>query len=428
MFLSSHGTRRKPLTRLGGTVRLAAAACVALALGFADSASVSAATVTPPTTISSNCSADAAGPLSTWLNGLPAGSTVEFPSDGCYLIGSSLKIQSTSGLTIMGNGTTLDQATAGPKTKLRPIVLMTLDRNLAVSDLSIEGAYDGTNGGVNFEGDYGLLLEANSGVSLTGLKVKNIQGDFINLQAPDSGFTGSSHALNTNVSVTNSTFTNAGYHGLTIEAGDGVLFSGDTFSKIGVDAMDFEYDIYSTSFKNGKPTEAAEDHVTITDDTWKSFGDDWFASLQPQSPGVDEQDVVLSNNTLDSASPLVQVEGSTLNNGLTITGNTDSEPARSTSGGSITKPFVGSTMTIKDVSNVEIENNVFPVYDGTKNYYPNHPYLAALAANHVNSLDLESNSFDGALGVLNPSSSENSGIAECGNFYGVAGKRSDGVC
>ena len=126
------------------------------------------------------------------------------------------------------------------------------------------------------------------------------------------------------------------------------------------------YDIYSTAWKNGKPTEAAEDNVTITNDAWDSFGDDWFASIQPQLPGVDEEHVVLSDNTVDSASPCIQVKGSKLNNGLTITGNTGTKPARSTSGGSITKPYVGSTMTISHVDDVDIENNVFPVYDGTR--------------------------------------------------------------
>ena len=195
----------------GRILRLAAVAFVAIAaLVVANPVDAGADSVTPPTNISSDCSANAGGALGTWLNGLPDNSTVEFPTDGCYLIGTSLKIQSTSGLTIVGNGTTLRQASPGPKTTIRPIVLLTLDHNLTMNDLDIDGAYDGANGGVNYEGNYGLLLEADSGVTLAGLKVDDIQGDFIDLNAPDSGFTGSSHALNTNVSVTGSTFKNAG--------------------------------------------------------------------------------------------------------------------------------------------------------------------------------------------------------------------------
>ena len=418
-----------PLLFTARTFRLAAIAFIATAaLVVAIPAEAGADTVTPPTTIPSDCSAGAGSALSSWLNGLPNNSTVEFPTHGCYLLGNSLKIESTTGLTIVGNGTTLIQSTPGPASTLRPIVLLTLDNNLTISNLIIDGKYDGSNGGVNYEGDYGLLLEADSGVSLDSLTVNNIQGDFVDLNAPNSGLTGSSHALNTNVTVTNSTFTSAGYHGLTVEAANGVLFSGDTFSNIGVDAMDFEYDIYSTAWENGNPTFAAEDNVTITNDTWNSFGYDWFASIQPQLPGVDEKNVVLTDNTINSSSPLIQVEGSGLNNGLTIAGNTGLQPARSTSGGSITKPYVGSTMAIDQVDNVDIENNVFPVYDGTANYYPNHPYLAALGATNLTTLKLQNNNFEGALGILNPSSSSNAAVIECGNLYGVNGNRSDGVC
>ena len=418
-----------PVFLTARSFRLTAIAFIATAaLVVANPAVAGADAVTPPTAISSDCSAGAGGALGAWLDGLPDNSTVEFPTDGCYLIGGSLKIQSTSGLTIVGNGTTLSQVTPGPETTLRPIVLLTQDHSLTMRNLNIDGAYDGTNGGVNYEGDYGLLLEADSGVTLENLKVNDIQGDFIDLNAPDSGFTGTSHALNTNVSVTNSTFKKAGYHGVTVEAADGVLFSHDTFSNIGVDAMDFEYDIYSTAWKNGKPTFAAEDNVTITNDTWNSFGDDWFASIQPQVPGVDEENVVLTDNTVNSASPLIQVTGSGLNKGLTITGNTGLEPAHSTSGGSITHPYVGSTMAISHADDVDIENNVFPVYDGSANYYPNHPYLAVLAATDLNTLDLQNNNFAGALGILNSSSSGNTAVIECGNLYRVDGKRSDGGC
>jgi hypothetical protein len=414
---------------LARSFRLATVAFVAsAAFVAANPAEAGAGTVAPPTNISSDCSSNAGGALGTWLGGLPAGSTVEFPTDGCYLIGGTLKIESTKGLSIVGNGTTLSQAAPGPKTTLRPVVLLAQDSDLTMRGLDIDGAYDGSNGGVNYEGDYGLLLEADSGVTLTNLKVINIQGDFIDLNAPNSGFTGTSHALNTDVSVTNSTFTNAGYHGLTVEAADGASFSGDNFSNMGVDAIDFEYDTYSTAWKNGKPTFAAEDNVTIKNDTWDSFGADWFASIQPQRPGVDEEHVVLSDNTIDSASPLIQVKGSDLNNGLTIAGNTGLTPATSTSGGSITQPYVGSSMVISHVNNVVIKNNSFPVYDGTANYFPNHPYLAALTATDLDALQVQTNDFEGALGILNPTSSGNTAVIECGNRYRVDGKRSDGAC
>ena len=173
--------------------------------------------------------------------------------------------------------------------------------------MTIDGAYNGSNGGVNFEGDYGLLLEADHGVTLTHVSLNNIQGDFIDLNAPNSGVTGSDPSLNSDIFVTHSTFHHCGYHGLIIESADGVTFNQDAFSEIGTDAMDFEYDVYSTTFDaQGNPQEAAQDNIRIINDTWNDFGGDWFASLQGQLPGVQEQNVVLSGNTINAHSPLVE--------------------------------------------------------------------------------------------------------------------------
>ena len=77
---------------------------------------------------------------------------------------------------------------------------------------------------------------------------------------------------------------------------------------MGVDAMDFEYDVYSTAFDAlGNPQEAAQDNVSITNDTWTNFQDIWFSSLQGQSLGVQQQNVLLVNNTIDAQSPLIAI-------------------------------------------------------------------------------------------------------------------------
>lgn len=176
----------------------------------------------------------------------------------------------------------------------------------------------------------------------------NIQGDFIDLNVPNSGVTGSDTSLNSDIFVTHSTFHHCGYHGLTIESADGVAFSQDAFSRIGTDAMDFEYDVYSTTFDaQGNPQEAAQDNVRIINDTWSDFGGDWFASLQGQLPGVQEQNVVLSGNTINAHSPLVEIVGTNpyltssqyWNIGLTIADNTSLQGAIPIRGGSITTPF-----------------------------------------------------------------------------------------
>ena len=285
-----------------------------------------------PPSIKADCSvADSTAILNSWLNGLPSGSSVQFPANGCFHLQGSLWLHNTTDLTINGNDSTILQTVPGPESVVQPMVYLTQDTQLVMKDLTIDGAYDGSNGGVDFEGDYGLLLKADHGVTLNDISVNNIQGDFMDLNAPDSGVTGSDTSLNSDIFVTHSTFQHCGYHGLTIESADGVAFSHDTFSEIGTDAMDFEYDVYSTTFDaQGNPQQAAQDNIRIIDDTWNDFGGDWFASLQGQLPGVQEQNAILSGNTIDAPSPLVEIVGTNpyltssqyWNLGLTIADNT----------------------------------------------------------------------------------------------------------
>ena len=144
--------------------------------------------------------------------------------------------------------------------------------NLTLNGLKVVGAFNGTNGGVSYEGDYGLFMEANHGVNVTGMNMSNIQGDFIILDPPQNNDTPGDNSLNTAVNIQSSTFTNAGYHGLTVESVNGLTVNNSTFTNMGVDAIDMEYDVYSTAFDaQGNPLQAAQDNISITNDTWTHF-------------------------------------------------------------------------------------------------------------------------------------------------------------
>jgi hypothetical protein len=402
-------------------------------------ASASTTPVPFPATIPADCSQpDSTDALESWLNALPADSSVVLPSNGCFHIQGSLWIHNTSGLTVDANGASFVQV-AGPVAVVKPIVFLTQDSQFTLENLTIQGGYNGSNGGVDYEGDYGLLLEADHDVTLNQVTVNNIQGDFINLQAPDSGVTGDDQSLNTNIQVTNSEFHWCGYHGLTIESADGATFAHDSFSDIGVDAMDFEYDTYSTGFIGSQPEYAAEDNIQIVDDTWTSFGFYWFASLQGQLPGVQEQNVTLSGNTIINSTPasLFAVLGPDQAKtapqyqftGLVITDNRwTNGTATNDTAGSITTPYASSGANITHANDVTISNNMFPLNDGTPTYFPNTPFLAAMQADSVSGLRVENNNFTGALGVLHPYSADNANVTECGNRYQVDGSSVDHPC
>ena len=398
-----------------------------------------APTITPPATIAANCSADVGQALGDWLSSRPANSVVSLPSGACYRIDTSLIIHNTSGLTINGNGSLLSQSKAGGQgTDVQGIVYLRQNANLTLSGLKVAGAFNGTNGGVSYEGNYGLFMEANHTVTVTGMNMSNIQGDFIILDPPQNNDTPGDNSLNTAVNIQSSTFTNAGYHGLTVESVNGLTVNNSTFTNMGVDAIDMEYDVYSTAFDaQGNPLQAAQDNVSITNDTWTNFQDDWFASIQGQSPGVQQDNVLLSNNTLDANSPLIQDVGTNpaitptqyQNRGLIVTLNKNLMPAIGTSGASIADPNPGhvSAMQIQGVVNANISGNIFPVFDGLPDYFANTPYISVLQAYENPNLIVRSNSFVGAYSILQAGSAANT-VTECGNGYGVIGLQGDGAC
>lgn len=392
-----------------------------------------------------------------WLSSLPPGTAskpvvVKLPALACCVVNETLHIQNTTNLTIDGEGSTIDQPVAATDSRLHPILFLTQDTGLTIKDLNIKGAYDGTNGGAGREGSYGIQMEADHWVTLTGLSVSNIQGDFITLQPPYG--LGGDQSLNTNIAITGSTFTSAGYHGLTVESANGLTVSGDTFTGMGVDAIDFEYDIYSTSIVNGHAQWAAEDNITIgPNNTWSNFRADWFASLQGQVPGVQEQNVTLTGNTINNVGPLIQILGTNpadtttpyVNAHLTVTNNTATQASGPTHGGSITTPWAGSAMEVGYVADVNVSNNNLPMFDGVcipgAVYFCNTPYIAAIRVWGSNGLTILNNAFNGALGVLYPAdplspigvqalgaSGDNAAVTECGNSYGVNAAQLDATC
>jgi hypothetical protein len=400
---------------------------------------------TLPTSIPSDCAhGDSTGALSQFLATVPSGSTVTFPENGCFVLSETLLLKDTSSLTIDGNGSTLEQ-TASP-TNAAPLVELWNDSNLTIENLKIEGAYNGSNGGAGEEGDYGIKFEADSGVTLTNDAVSDIQGDFLYFSPPYDVTT--SDALSTGITITGSTFTNAGYHGLTVESVgcptlapcNGLTISGDTFRSMGVDAMDFEYDDYSTPFNaDGTPFWAAQDDVTIENNTWEDWGNDWFASIQGQTPGVQEQHLTITGNTLDGSGPLFEVVGT--NRAATTEPYTDDYwtiTDNAYAPGYYVAPYRGGDSVaaqLYDISHLTMTGNTFP---GCTGLYESPQPVATCGAPSEYLMDLDviswgrisDNNFAGMLGVVLPQSYDTYSydLTECGNSYGVGASQADEGC
>lgn len=383
---------------------------------------------------------DSTATLQTWINSQPANSTLTMPTGACWNVDGTVTILGAVGLTINANGSTFLQATA--PTVAGPILQLWLDTRLTIRDLNIRGALNpnGGNGGVSDEGDYGLKLEADNKVVLSGINVSEIQGDFVYL-SPPYDVTNVSDALNKNIWIIGSTFKNSGYHGLTIESVDGFVVDDDNFTNISTDALDLEYDIYSTPFNtDGTPYWAAQDDISILNSTWTNWnGSDWFVSDQGQTPGVQQQHVTISGNTLNGDGSLFEVVGTPtysttgpyLNIYLTITNNTMGT-------GAYGKPYRGGTspaMSIHSVAGLDMENNTFPLCAGIFEY----PQPASQCSTpdgyemdlYNGTFDIiKNNNFSGAIGIREPQTynQQNAYVSECGNTYGVNGAQTDATC
>jgi hypothetical protein len=398
--------------------------------------------VTPPASIPHDCSSDAAPALDAWFSSLPQGSAaqrvlVRFPAQACYVVNETLLLQGATDLTIDGNGSSFEE-TVSPTTAA-PIVELWEDTSLTMRNMTIDGDYGGSGNGENVdEGDYGFVFEGDTGVDLTDLQVDNIQGDFLYL-SPPYDITNSTDALNSNISVTDSTFTNAGYHGLTVQSVDGLTVSQDTFDDMGVDAMDFEYDDYSTPFNpDGTPYWAAQDNVTISDNTWENWnGSDWFASVQGQDPGVQEQNLTITDNYLESDGPVFEVVGTdprttteqSTDANWTISGN-------SFAPGYYGEPYRGGisqASQIYNVANLTFTDNTFPLCAGT--YESPQPFSTCSAPDYYE-MDLNvitggfiaGNDFLGAEGIVQPQPYDQdiTDLTQCSNTYATGAE--DGPC
>jgi hypothetical protein len=417
-----------------------------LASSTVRTAAVSAVSAAPASTCGKGIDSTAA--LQTWLNSQPANSTLTMPKGACWNVDGTVTIESTTGLTINGNGSTFLQATA--PTTSGPILQLWLDTTLTIENLNIHGALNptGANGGVSDEGDYGVEMEADDDVVLSGINMNEIQGDFIYL-SPPYDVDKVSDALNTGVWVIGSTFQNSGYHGLSIESVQGFVVYGDTFTNIASDAIDLEYDDYSTPFNtDGTPYWAAQDGVAILNSTWTNWnGSDWFVSDQGQTPGVQQQHVTISGNTLNGDGPLFEISGTPtyatdpstsqqvstryLNVFLTITDNTMAP-------GGYGEPYRGGTspaISILSVAVLDMENNDFPLCAGTFEY-PQPSSLCSTPDEYVMDIynitfgTFRNNNFSGAIGIVEPHTYDRRSafLSECGNTYGVSGAQTDASC
>jgi hypothetical protein len=372
------------------------------------------------------CSGDETAQLNAAIAAQPDNSTLNVPPRTCFTVDGTLNVDHKSNIVINGNGSIFKRSNAAQAGSFTPMLQMVQDSNISISNLTLQGGYDGTNyGGGSYEGDSGIVLEADHGISFDQIHVQDVQGDFMYLSPPNDANPPTGD-LNTQISVLNSSFVQAGYHGLTVQSANGFTVAFCRFLSIGVDAMDFEVDNASTYFTNGQPRAYAEDNVTIAGNIWTNWGHDWFASLQGQTPGTSEQNLVLYGNVLNGVGPIFEVVGT--NPALTTQPYTNDHWTIEYN--AFTPGYYGYAYhggysvagQLYDISHLTMQHNTFPLCIGLFEV-PEPQSLCGTPAEYLFDLDvvtystIVNNDFSGGLGPIlpQPYNTYNYGTLVCGN-------------
>lgn len=360
-----------------------------------------------------------------------------------------------------------------------PVIFLELSSNVAFTDLNLAGAWDGTSGtsgpcgcshGDNTEGKVGLMLQADNTVTAKNIAIVGVQGDGFSVQIPSEGAAAGTGILNKAVTFSNNVETSCGWVCLSVESVNGLTYTNNVVASNSGNVIDFELDGASTAFgcQSCAATYAAQNNILIARNTFSAFGQFFFTSLQggiePNAPHVtcpangsgpplapnctyhyvQQHNVTITANTIlcnptgPNVCPLMQVVGTNanlpapygqtraLNNGLTITNNVLSKGAGgSTNGGSGCVANSGSAMVFKNILNLTVTGNVFPM-STTGFVCSPFAYVAGLQASHLQGNSrIQNNTFLGGASAVNPSSSSLGG-AECGgNVWGINGNQND---
>jgi hypothetical protein len=206
---------------------LLAATTAILAANTSGLAGVNDAAVSVPKSICADLSEDVTGELNQFLDSLPDGSTVLFPSDARYRIDGTVLIEGKESITIEGGGVLFrafdpgeehakqENYTGWKRTRCRAHIRISGGRNILVRDVEVHGAHPNAGqSGIydsNREAQHGFDLIGVEGCTLENVTVHDVYGDCVYMSKVRS------------VIVRDSKLTRCGRQGIAVGTGEDVL-------------------------------------------------------------------------------------------------------------------------------------------------------------------------------------------------------------
>ncbi len=280
-------------------------ALLAVAVPLAQAASgggASARIYTVPSSVPSDCSADAAGGLLRWGHTVPDHSVLQLAPDGCYRLDRSLLIPDRHDLTIDGNGATIR---FGSKPQ-SPAFLVVGGSSITLRHMTIIGPHPKPVFDRSYQFAAGVWLQGVQGATLSGLTIKNVYGDFVTLERDKS--TGEPSR---DVTIEHSTFHNAGRQGIAFVSVDGADVNDVSLTGVGQTTYDVEPIATFNVVKN-----VTIEHTTSTPPSYL-----WFVASVPVGGTV--SGITIRHNTMTGVhgGPVVRVKGPGTVSGVVVKDN-----------------------------------------------------------------------------------------------------------
>jgi hypothetical protein len=356
------------------------------------------------------CAQDDTASLQSFLDNLPAGSTsspvvVQFPSNGCYQVDSSLIIRDFQNYTFDGNGATLEQTNVvaadytlpandqapiycgspnlygsgnGPDTIDTDGIMLWVEGgcDLTFRNFNLQGSHDVgsyTNTSCNFNNcaENDSLMQANGvqGITVTNNTMSNPWGDWITLfgvhELTTTGQNTIASTPTTDATITNNNFDGkTGRQGITPEYitradisenhfNGSVTFNMFDLEAGGVGGCECDVNIHENTFTGGYGflvsalTGASVDRFAFTNN---AVSGPMFMAFQP----YEASDWNISDNTFGAGAGLSAVNPAMIN----FSNNSDSPP-----GTCSPSPCTGVATTVW--TNIDIEGNSAPEPTGS---------------------------------------------------------------
>jgi hypothetical protein len=317
-----------------------------------------------------DCSAttDSAPALESFLAQVQNGSQVTFPAGAQCMVALTVNLgypppgqTQRSDVTYDLNGATIFRTTEPACTPNRdcngPVISLDGVDNVTLENGIISGGgpatemptYDAAN-----EHDSGLRLHGDSNVTVTGLTIRNIAGDCVDVDL--NSFAGNAPAADIWIgSKPDQPFvcSGAGRQGISANAVDGLTIQGATIERIAHSAIDLE------PRKHGYLR-----NITVTGN---HLGDAGISDIAAHGASTETTDVVISDNVQTGTSPLFISAGNKSQRGpMTVTDNRFISPAYivhffgSASGNTLTDSPGDCMFEIDGSGRFEVSGNTFP--------------------------------------------------------------------